>query len=237
MNIVADLHIHTVASGHAFSTISEITEFASKNKLQAIGISDHSVAMPEGAHDYYFSNLKAIPRKHGDLEVYRGAEVNIIDKNGNLDLHPETQVKLDYLIASMHSGGVSPEYLSVAENTAIWEKVMENPYVKILGHPGNPKFPINIERFVYCAKINKKIVELNNGSFIVRQGSEKNIREIISEAINQKVYLIISSDAHFASSVGKVDKVLSIVREMKVPEELIINTSLKKLKRCLEFEI
>ena len=41
MKLLFDLHTHTVASGHAFSTLKENIEEAAAKGLKAMGMSDH----------------------------------------------------------------------------------------------------------------------------------------------------------------------------------------------------
>lgn len=45
MNIIADTHCHTLASTHAYSTLSEMVHAAAVKGLYAIAITDHGVAM------------------------------------------------------------------------------------------------------------------------------------------------------------------------------------------------
>ena len=61
MKIEADLHTHSVASGHAYSTISELALAAAERGLKMIAITDHGPAIPGGPHLYHFSNLKVLP--------------------------------------------------------------------------------------------------------------------------------------------------------------------------------
>mgnify|MGYP000559225469 CR=1 FL=1 len=64
MNIYFDMHTHTVASGHAFSTFKENVEEAAGKGLFALGMSDHAPAMPGSAPSIYFSQfLNAFVRK------------------------------------------------------------------------------------------------------------------------------------------------------------------------------
>lgn len=233
MKIVADLHLHTVASGHAYGTITEMAFAAKKAGLEAIGVTDHGPKMYEGAHNYHFCNLASLPRQIEGVKIYRGAEANITTKEGKIDLWRETQKILDFIIASMHNREVSPCGLSKEENTLIWQKLMQNPFVKILGHPENSSFPINVAEFVAAAKKNKKIIEVNNASFFVRVGSQEIMKQILREAKNQKALLIVNSDAHFTDKVGVFSEVLAMLKELQIPEELIINTSLAKLEKEL----
>ena len=53
----ADLHTHTIASGHAYSTINEIAAEAARRQLRLIGMTDHGPALPGGG--------PAQPGEHG----------------------------------------------------------------------------------------------------------------------------------------------------------------------------
>ena len=231
MKLVADLHTHTVASGHAFGTLTEMVRAAADRGHQAIGITDHGPAMPHGAHQYYFSNMVSLPRELFGVTLYQGAEANIVGFDGALDIWPEIHPLLDYMIASMHIHGISPEGSSAKQNTETWKKVMQNPYVKILGHPENPYFPIIIEEFVAEAKRRNKVIEVNNASFIVRPGSEETLSLLVCEAKNQQALLAVTSDAHYMDRVGDFERALQLIEDLDIPDALIVNTSLEKIER------
>ena len=85
--MLIDLHTHTIASGHGSSdTINEMAKEASLRHLTLLGISDHAPAIMGSAKASYFRSLKHAPRKRFSLPVLFGAEINIIDYNGSLDL-------------------------------------------------------------------------------------------------------------------------------------------------------
>ena len=79
MKLLFDLHTHTVASGHAFSTLKENIEEAAAKGLKAMGTSDHYSAMPGSAQPIYFTNFKAIKEKILGVRIFTGMEANIID--------------------------------------------------------------------------------------------------------------------------------------------------------------
>ena len=86
MKILLDTHTHTLASTHAYSTVLEMAKYASEAGMEAIAITDHAPAIPDGAHPWHFQNLKAIPREIYGVKILYGAEVNILDLEGNIDL-------------------------------------------------------------------------------------------------------------------------------------------------------
>ncbi|MBQ3764305.1 MAG: hypothetical protein II869_04965, partial [Synergistaceae bacterium] len=63
LNIVADLHTHTIASGHAYGTIREMALAASERKLLILGLTEHAPGIPGTVDPFYYVNLSAIPRE------------------------------------------------------------------------------------------------------------------------------------------------------------------------------
>ena len=84
MKFVADTHTHTISSGHAYSTLDELVKEASKKGLEVIAITDHTPAMPGGAHAFHFANLRIIPKEMYGVRILRGAETNIMDYEGHI---------------------------------------------------------------------------------------------------------------------------------------------------------
>ena len=80
MRDVLDLHTHTIASGHAYNTMMEMIHEAQNKGLDVYGITEHAPRMKGTCTDFYFHNLKVVPRKHGDLELLLGVELNILDE-------------------------------------------------------------------------------------------------------------------------------------------------------------
>ena len=83
-----DLHTHTIACGHAYNTLYEMAQSASEKGLALFGSSDHAPAMPGSCHEYYFTNFRVIPRVLYRMPILMGAELNILDFDGQVDLPP-----------------------------------------------------------------------------------------------------------------------------------------------------
>lgn len=230
MKFLLDTHCHTVASGHAYSIISEYVSEAQKKNLKLIAITDHAPKMPGSCQEFYFGNLKCLPHKFDDLEVLYGAELNIINYDGAVDLPEETLQKLDLTIASLHPPCITP----LPDNTELIMKVMENPYVNVFGHLGDPRFLFDIERVVQHAKKTGTIIEINNSSLnpnSTRFGGKKLIEEIIRECQKINLPIILGSDAHFHLDVANFNYVAELVKDL--PDELILNTSVEKFKAAI----
>ena len=103
MKIKVDLHTHTMVSHHAYSTVTENAVAASENGMEAIAITDHAPAIPDGAHQWHFECLGLIDRKVNGVVILRGAECSYTNVDGELDLPENTIKKMEVLIASFHT--------------------------------------------------------------------------------------------------------------------------------------
>lgn len=159
---VLDLHTHTIASGHAYNTLREMAKAASDKGLSVLGITEHAPKMPGTCHSFYFHNLKTVPRELYGIRLLLGSEVNIMDFEGNIDLEERDLKGMDIIIASLHTPCIKPG--SVRENTTAYLKAMENPYVNIIGHPDDGRYPVDYRALVEGAKEKGKVLELNNHS-------------------------------------------------------------------------
>lgn len=228
VKIQADLHSHTIGSGHAYSTIQEMALAARKKGVKILAMTDHGPAMPDGPHEYYFHNLRIIPEYLHGVRILRGIEANIINKNGELDMHPAILASFEMVIASAHIVA-SPEKMSKKENTKMYLKVMENPNVDILGHIENPQFELDYPAVIGAAKETGKIIEINNASFtIARHGSFKNCLEIMKLLKENNMLTVVNSDAHIADRVGFVTRAMQVALEQGIKKENILNLDYKR---------
>ena len=235
MKMEADLHVHTIASGHGYSTMKEMAESARKKGLKMIAITDHGLQMPGAPHWYHFTNMKSLPRIMEEVEVLRGVEANILDMQGNIDMPVEVLTNyLDIVLAGFHElTGYSGT--SVEHNTKAMIAAIMNPYVHIIAHPGNPKFPVHVEEVVLAAKNYHKALELNNNSFNVREGSLTSCNEFAKMAKKHNALVCINSDAHICYDVGKSANAIFLAEKAKISNSQIINFSVQQTKEFLTY--
>jgi len=234
MKLICDPHCHTIASGHAYSTVDEIAREAAKKELELIAITDHCVRMPGAPHIYHFWNLDVIPDYIYGVRVLRGVETNILDVEGTIDMDKPLLKRMEIVLASMHDNCFIP--MSQSENTAAYINVMKNPYVDIIAHSGNPAYPINISEFVDAAKYYDKIIEINNCSLKgnIRAGSKQNCNYIITECMKKGVDICASTDSHIAYDIGEFDNVYKFLESIpNLNEDLVLSTSKEKLIKKL----
>jgi len=221
LSIIADTHTHTLACDHAFSTIAENAAVAAAKGLKIIALTEHTSGLIGSPSFIFFRNLRVLPRYLHGVMILRGAEVNIMDFQGALDLDEETLSPLEWVIASYHRPCIDPG--TVLEHTNGWIGVANNPQVDVIGHCGSPHYAFEHKPVIQEFARTGKIVEINNNSFKERPGSEPNCKAIAALCAEYGVPVVVSSDAHYCGDIGRVDNSLRILEEISFPEELILN--------------
>lgn len=233
MRIVADTHCHTIASTHAYSTWMELIQEAVRMELCALAVTDHASAMPGSPGKWYFQNMTCIPKTVQGIRVLKGMEANVIDYQGNLDFCDPMPNCLEWVIASMHEATL-PGPRDEDMCTQAWLKVAEDPRVRVIGHCGMQSFRFDYEKVIPEFGRHGKLVEINNNSFRVRKSAVANCREIAELCKRFEVPVIVNSDAHFCTQVGKAEQALRMLEEIDFPEELVINSSRERFEGYLE---
>jgi len=224
MKLVADLHIHTIASGHAYSTVLENTRVAADRGLEMIALTDHGPALPGGTYKHFFGNLRVLPARIFGVEVLRGIEANIMDQQGGLDLSDRLLDKLDIVLAGLHRDCYDPG--SVEGNTRAMIGAIASGKVDIIVHPGNPAFPIDLGQVAESAARHGVLLEINNSSLtgLARKGSRDNCFQLAKLVALHKGQVSLGSDAHFAGHVGELDAAAALAFEHLTAGQ-VINTS------------
>lgn len=231
MEYLLDVHTHTLASGHAYSTIREMAYAASQKGLKLLGITEHAPTMPGTCMDFYFYNLKVVQRQMCGVELLLGAELNILDFDGKVDLPERILKTLDICIASLHTPCIKPG--TMEQNTNAYLRVMENPYVHIIGHPDDERYPVDYEVLVRGAKRAHVLLEFNNGSLMpngARTNAWRQDEKLLKLCMRYEVPIVVNSDAHADYLVGDFSRADEKLREIGFPPELVVNRSPELLK-------
>ena len=231
MNIIIDTHSHSIASGHAYSTIREMVAMAERKGLEILAITEHAPGMPGSAHDYYFANARVLPRDYGQVFVLFGVELNILDRKGSLDLHPAYIDEMDINIASLHAH-VFDDERSKESYTDAYVNAMKNPAIHIIGHPDDSRCLPDLETIVRVAKETDTLLEINNSSLkpsSFRIESRENVITILELCKKYKTKVATGSDAHVDVDVGNFQEIKEMFEVCNFPEELVVTTDARKL--------
>ncbi len=196
-DIRGDLQMHTTASdGHA--SIEEMAGAAKQLGYQYILITDHSQAvtvangLDEERAVEHIHRIHAARQKVKGIEIWAGSEVDILG-DGSLDYPDELLKQFDIVLASVHSRMTMP----AEEMTTRLLRALENPYVRILGHPTGRQilrrdpFLFDLEKVFAAAKKFGVILELNGNPERLDLCDRH-----VKLARDRGMKIIISTDAH-----------------------------------------
>ena len=225
-DIRGDLHMHTNATDGR-DTIRQMAEAALARGLKYIAITDHSknLAMTNGMDDAraleHIRNIRAVDAEmKGEIRVLPGIEVDIL-ADGALDLEDSTLAQMDIVVASVHSLFNQP----IEEMTTRVLRALENPYVRILGHPtgrkvlGREGYAINIDLIM------KRAAELgvaleHNASPARADLNDLNLR--LAKQYGCKI--VVDTDAHSTEELDQMRYGITQLRRAWLTPEDILNT-------------
>ncbi len=160
-------HVHTYYSD-GINSPEEIIKACQKAGFEYVGISDHSQSafyaggLKEDDLQRQLEEIEALREKYPGLAIFKGVEADI-KADGSLDYSDELLERLDFVIASVHSGlGMSGERM-----TERLLRALSHPRVTMLGHPtgrlllGREGYFLDLEKIFRKAQENKVIMELN----------------------------------------------------------------------------
>lgn len=230
MKLIADLHTHTLASAHAYSTVMENTAQAEKVGLKMMAVTDHAPQMEDSPHIWHHHNLSALPRVINNVFVLRGIEANIMDNNGTIDIDDDLMRKLDWIVASYHWGEGTK-----SEITQSYIKLLENPHISCLGHMDNPHFGYEMREVCRVCHTQQKAMELNVARIRDERRTETRefYKKLLSICAEEDTLVAVNTDSHFCSTIGDFAPALSIIDEVGFPEKLLLNADEKKIKQLV----
>lgn len=236
MKIEVDTHAHTLVSGHAYNTIREMAKAASEKGLKGLALTEHAPEMPGSTNLFYFQNLKVVPRKMYGVRLLFGAELNILDEKGKVDLPQSVIRSLDLVIASIHIL-CFPEGRKKEEVTGAYVGAMENPYIDIIGHPDDGRFAVDYETLVKAAKRTGTLLEVNNSSLRpggFRENTRENTIEMLKFCKEYKASVVLGTDSHVDATLADFAYAKDVLKEVDFPEELVANVTYERLMSVLK---
>ena len=229
MTLVADIHTHTIASGHAYGTIREMASAAAEAGLELLGISDHAPGIPGTCHPFYFANFSAVPRTLSGIQLILGSEVNVLD-DGKLSLEDRFMSLLDYAIAGIHLNCYHDQ--GRKRNTENLISCMKHPKVSFVSHPDSNLIPLDYDALTDACLKYHVALEVNESSLREpesRPGCHENYRTMLALCRAKGVYVITSSDAHDPSQAGHLERCAALLEEACFPRELVLTASKERI--------
>lgn len=231
--LIADLHMHSIVSGHAFGTIRELAAEASNRNLSLIGITEHAPGIPGACDPIYFRNFTDAPRLLYGVELLHGCEINVLE-GGKLSLEERCIAGLDYGVVGIH--GLCYENAGAVRNTDNLIGCMQHPKIRFVSHPDDERYPLDFAALVEAAKSLNVALEVNNSSLRrpkLRPGCYESYRTLLPMCAEQGVNIIVNTDSHDPSTVGIFQHAQALLEELEFPDELILNNDHQKVKKFL----
>ena len=242
MQFVGDYHMHTICSdGRAH--IEDMVAAGQESGLLEIGIADHGPAnIGTGVKDVrdFLTIKKEISRLQAinpSVKCLTGAEADVLDFSGKIDLEPAIIKELDYLIVGLHpfikpvglkEGSwllrnqlqqVFPRLKSRVrnDNTKALVEAIHQFDLLAISHPGL-KMPIEITEVAKACLIENTAWEINTGHQFPSYAE-------VLQAAKCGVDFIVNSDAHFPESVGRLEYGSWVLEKAGVSEARVRNST------------
>ena len=221
-----DLHMHTTATDGR-NSIREMADAALACGYLYIAITDHSknLAMTKGLDEKraleHIQCIREVDRQmEGRIRVFAGIEVDIL-ADGALDLDDEVLAQMDVVIASVHTRFEQ----SREEATARVLRAIENPYVRILGHPTGRMLlrrePIALDTGVVLRRAAELGVAVEHNAAPERLDlCDRDLR--LAKELGCKI--VINSDSHEARNLGSMEYGLRQLRRAWLAPADVLNT-------------
>jgi DNA polymerase (family 10) len=196
-DVQGDLHMHTTWSDGKYS-IEEMVEASRKRGYKYVAITDHSksLGVAGGLSDEdlirHTDEVRSVGCKYTDIRVLAGTEVDI-RQDGTLDYSDELLARLDFVVASVHSG-FKQDRKSLTGRVV---KAMQNPYVRVIGHPtgrllgDRDAYDLDFDEIMKeaartrtCLEVNANFHRLDLSDVLCRKAREMG------------VHIIINTDSH-----------------------------------------
>ena len=253
--VLLDIHTHCISSGHGSrDTVTDMAREAAGRGLKILGISDHGPKTPGAGSSSYFRNLRLAQRSRFGVSLLYGAELNILNEKGDVDLEDSIIASLDYAFISLHhpvfQGGAASRFNSHGGTgvssprlgresfrdicTNAYINAMKHPGVRFIGHPDDGRFPADYERLLSACQKYQVYPEINNASLMpgaYRTDGYKNSMEILSLCKKMRLPVLLSSDSHGREHIGDMESVFPLLWECDFPAELVINGSVEFLMK------
>jgi DNA polymerase (family 10) len=225
-DIRGDVHMHTVETDGK-NTIREMAEAGAARGYEYIAITDHSknLAMTMGLDDKraleHIERIRAVDKEMtGRIRVLAGIEVDVL-ADGELDLSDEVLAQMDVVIASVHSLFNMP----AEEMTGRMLRAIENPYVRILGHPTGRlllrREPYQMDLETVLRRVGELGVAVEHNAYPDRLDlCDRDLR--LAKELGCRI--VINTDAHHASHLAKMRYGVRQLRRAWLSKQDVLNT-------------
>lgn len=238
--IIADYHTHTRHS-HGTGSVLDNVRAAMAKGLREVAITDHGPASLFGtgvasldAFDAIRQEVARARSQYPDVRVLLGAEANVVSEDGEIDIPPELQDRLDIVLVGLHpwvrwkpaasgltllglnaiSAWTSSSRARERNTRALVNAVLHNK-VHVVTHPGY-RLPIDTAALAAACAATGCAMEIN-------AGHEHTTVEYIRIARRQGARFALGSDAHSPERVGDLARAARLAEAAGLGPDEIVN--------------
>lgn len=250
-DIIADFHIHTVGSLHAYSTLKECIDSAKENGMKYIAITDH-----------YYNDGTKLNKKHelnrivylehraqksrSGVSVIGGAEFNIAQEIPDW----KKLKKLKWKLIGIHSWFLDRAAATIDEVYQYFEEAAEafNAFAHIereLYKIDNGRYGSQVtyeikdffDKMVKLAKDKDIILELNESSLVINEkGGYDRIVYWLMKAKENGNIISLGTDSHYCEEIGRFDLAIELLNQIGYPKEKILNCNEDMIREYFDME-
>ncbi|MEM9653235.1 MAG: PHP domain-containing protein, partial [Actinomycetota bacterium] len=227
--IKGDLHYHTDRSGDGRSSLPDMVAEAAGKGYDYLAITDHGEDLAINGSNReemleHREKIRELQADYPNMTILYGCELNI-GASGGLDYDAEFRGLFDYTVASVHSHFDQ----SVAEQTARLIAAIEDPTVNSIGHltgrkiGRRPGIELDIDKILDALLANDVALEINGALGRLDAASD-----VVRRAVDRGVKLVINTDSHHVSELGRMEYGVLTAQRGWTPKELVVNTWSKR---------
>lgn len=233
LKFIADLHTHTLASSHAYSTITENALWASQHGIKYLAMTDHGIRMEDAPHTWHFENLGTLPDELHGVRILRGIEANIVDFDGNIDIFKNyIYGTLEWINVSFHPQVIMPS--TVSDHTKAYLGVLKNPHVDVIAHSEDKNYVYDYDEVAKACADSGKLIEVNVCRLERKSGADERYTRILEACEKYGTRIVVGSDAHFYTKIGEFGPAVQLIEKLGFPSELILNADETKFNEYLK---
>lgn len=209
---VAELHSHTIISGHAFGTLEEMTCATARLGIKVLAVTEHGPAMTGAPTSGFFEMTVRLPPVSHGVRVMVGCEANILDRHGRIDLDERLSGLQPFMLAGLHGRTPYPGDAPAPANTDAIIGALGHPAVHGISHPVQFLFPVEPKPVAEAACAHGKLLEVNLSVFaLLRREDPETVRshplvsatgEMISHLLHGGGHFMLNTDAHHMSELS-----------------------------------
>jgi DNA polymerase (family 10) len=222
--VCGDFHVHTTVSGDGKSSLEEMVAAAKARGHRVMAITDHAEGTVSGVNRQTLlvqrEEIRAMQKKLGkSFRLLHGVELNI-GPEGQLDYDPEFRASFDWCLASVHDHFE----LDRAAQTRRIVTAMQDPSVRMIGHlsarmiGGRPPIDLDLDAIFDAAEKTDTALEVNGGLPRLDMSVEA-----LRRARGRKVTFVLTSDAHEAGELERVDHAVRNAERAWIERERVAN--------------